>query len=155
MDEQNPHPIVPPQGPNDPNQQIMQPNQGQHPQQVVAVSVGESGQVAKASHGGVTALGVIATVFGSIGLLGSFIPCLGALAIYIAVPATICGIIGIVLANKHKVSLALPTVGLVLSAIGGVIAIFQIMAINEAANEVDEAFEDFGREMDRIERLSR
>jgi len=37
----------------------------------------------------VTAISVVGTVFGVIGMLGSFIPCFGMLALYVAIPAAL------------------------------------------------------------------
>lgn len=110
---------------------------------------GGGGGASEPKNGGVTALGVVATVLGSIALLGSFIPCLGALAIYIAVPAAICGIIGIVLANQKKVSMSLSIVGTVLATVGGAISIFQIMSITAGVEGINKAAEEFETEMEK------
>ena len=135
MDNENPNPIS-----NTPTNQTP-------PSQVVAVSVGENGggnPPPQPGQGGVTALGVIATVLGSLALLGSFIPCLGALAIYIAIPAAICGIIGIILAYNKKVSMTLSIVGTVLSVIACAISVVQIAALEKSV----EGLEELGEEID-------
>lgn len=134
--------------PSDPNSQ---PIPGQPPAQgqVVAVNVGSGGLPPVPRHGGVTALGVIATVFGSIALLGSFIPCFGMLAIYLAIPAAICGIIGIVMAKSKQVSMALSIVGTVLSVVGGMISGFQIAAFSAGTSAAAQELEELGEEIDK------
>ena len=48
--------------------------------------------------GAVTALSVIGLVFGLIGMLGSFIPCLGSLAFFVGIPAAIASGIALAIA---------------------------------------------------------
>ena len=52
--------------------------------------------------GTVTALSVIGLVFGLVGMLGSFIPCIGSLAFYIGIPAAIVSGIALIIAHKQK-----------------------------------------------------
>ena len=52
--------------------------------------------------GTVAALSVIGLVFGLIGMLGSFIPCIGALAFYISIPAAIVSGIALGIAYSQK-----------------------------------------------------
>ena len=79
--------------------------------------------------GTVTALAVISMVFGAIGLLGSFVPCLGALAIWVAVPAALCGGISFFLARSKNVSIGLPVAAFVISLLGVVISGVQILTL--------------------------
>ena len=80
-------------------------------------------------------LGVISLIIGILGLLFSFIPCLGALAIYLSSPAFICGVIAIYFARKANASITLSVAGVVLSIIGIVISIMQFIQVS-AINDV-------------------
>jgi hypothetical protein len=106
--------------------------------------------------GAVTALSVVSLVFGAIGMFGSFIPCLGAYAIWIAVPATVAGAIAVLLAMKNKTSKTLPVVATTISAIGLAVSSYQIAVLDEvgqafedAANEFDAAYEEAANEFIR------
>ncbi len=94
-------------------------------------------------------LGIVATVLGSVALLGSFIPCLGAFAIYLAVPSLIVGLIGVILSTKAgKQNFALCVVGTSLSGIAILMALLQIAAMNEAIEGLDEAGVEIEKAMD-------
>ncbi|MBK8804908.1 MAG: hypothetical protein IPN71_23135 [Fibrobacteres bacterium] len=77
----------------------------------------------------VTTLSVISLSFGILGMLGSFIPCLGSLAIVIALPATIIGAIGVFVANKKNTPKEFAIAATVLSAIGLVVSGVQTFAM--------------------------
>jgi len=81
------------------------------------------------SSGAVTALATIAFVFGLIGMLGSFIPCIGALAFYIGIPAAIVGIIALVVAKAQNAKNTFVIVALVVSLIGVAISGWQYFSI--------------------------
>lgn len=94
----------------------------------------------------VTALAVISVILGAIGLLGSFIPCLGALAIYPAVPAAVCGAAAYYLARRKKCSTGFPLVAFIISALAIVISGFQILMLNSAGKAMQEQVEKLERE---------
>lgn len=125
------------------------------PQQVVVSQRPESGTV--------TALAVISIIFGTIALLGSFIPCLGALAIWIAIPAALCGAGATYLAKTKGCSIGLPVAAFIVSVLAIIISSVQIMAlssIGKAALDHAEELEKAARvtnsqlEEDQRERLS-
>lgn len=90
----------------------------------------------KESSGTVTALSVIGIVFGLIGMMGSFIPCLGAFAFFIGIPAAIVSGIGLFIAQSKKCQNTFAIVALVISLIGVVISgiqYFSIISLGEHA----------------------
>jgi hypothetical protein len=86
----------------------------------------------------VTALSVCVLVFALIGLLGSFIPCLGMFTVYISVPSAIVGIITVFMAKKVNAPRGLPIAGLVIALIASGIAIAQISAMQATGNAAQE-----------------
>lgn len=78
----------------------------------------------------VTALATVGMVFGVIGMLGSFIPCFGALAFYVSLPATIISGVGAWLAYKNRIATGFPIAAVTISAIGFVISGFQIISLS-------------------------
>jgi uncharacterized membrane protein HdeD (DUF308 family) len=87
-------------------------------------------------------LGIIGLVLGILTAVISFIPCLGALAIYPGVVAIIVSIISMYQANKAKVSSGLAIAGLVCSIIGTVIAGWQMYSINKGVQILNESIEN-------------
>ncbi|MCJ7483275.1 MAG: hypothetical protein MUO31_09955 [Thermodesulfovibrionales bacterium] len=79
--------------------------------------------------GTVTALSVIGFVFGLIGMLGSFIPCIGSLAFFVSIPAAIISGIALIIANNQKAKKTFAIVALTISLIGTVISGFQYFSI--------------------------
>ena len=116
------------------NHTSQQPEQPQQSQVVIASQRPESGSV--------TALAVVSIIFGTIGLLGSFIPCLGALAIWVAIPATLCGAGATYMAKSKSCSIGLPVAALVVSALGIIISSVQIIALSGAAKAANEALDE-------------
>ena len=95
--------------------------------------------------GTVTALAVVSIIFGTIGLLGSFIPCLGAFAIWIAVPAALCGAGATFMAKSKGCSIGFPVAAFVVSILGVIISAVQILALSatvKAANDSVHTLED-------------
>ena len=86
----------------------------------------------------VTALSVCVLVFAIIGLLGSFIPCLGMFTIYISVPTAIVGIITVIMAKKVNAPRSLPVAGLVIALIAVGLAIAQISAMQATGKSAQE-----------------
>ncbi len=77
----------------------------------------------------VTALSVIGFVFGLIGMLGSFIPCLGGLAFYIGMPATLISALGLFIAYSLKSKKTFAVVALTISLLGVAISGYQYYSI--------------------------
>ena len=105
--------------------------------------------------GTVTALAVVSIIFGTIGLLGSFIPCLGAFAIWIAVPSALCGAGATYLAKTKGCSIGLPVAAFIVSILGVVISSVQILAISGAVKVANDGVRALDAEMkkDRQEQL--
>ena len=77
----------------------------------------------------VTALATVAFVFGLVGMLGSFIPCIGALAFYVGIPAAIIAIIALFIAKSQNAKNTFVIVALVISLIGVAISGWQYFSI--------------------------
>lgn len=99
--------------------------------------------------GTVIALAVVSIIFGTIGLLGSFIPCLGAFAIYVAVPAALCGAGATYMAKSKGCSIGLPVAAFVVSVLGVIISSVQIMALNGVAKAASDGAKALDAEMKR------
>jgi hypothetical protein len=74
-------------------------------------------------------LATIGMVFGIIGMLNSFVPCLGMFALISAVPAAVVSGVATWLAYKKRINKAFPLVALTISTIGIIIAGSQILAL--------------------------
>ncbi|MBN1932300.1 MAG: carbohydrate-binding protein [Desulfobacterales bacterium] len=88
--------------------------------------------------GTVTAIAVVGFVFGLIGMLGSFIPCIGSLAFYISIPSSIISGIALMIANSQKAKKSFAIVALTIGLIGTVVSGFQyfsIVAAGESAKK--------------------
>jgi hypothetical protein len=79
--------------------------------------------------GVVTAVSVIGFIFGIVSLLGSFIPCFGALAIIIAVPASIISAIAVWLAYSKQSQKTFAVAALTISLLALAISGFQYLSI--------------------------
>ncbi|MBM4285700.1 MAG: DUF2207 domain-containing protein [Deltaproteobacteria bacterium] len=82
--------------------------------------------------GTVTAISVVGFVFGLIAMLGSFIPCVGAFAFFIGIPAAIISGIGLGIAYSQKAKRTFAIVALTISCIGVVVSGFQYLSIISA-----------------------
>jgi hypothetical protein len=65
--------------------------------------------------GGWKVMGIISVILGGLSIILSFIPCVGGLAIYSGILATILSIIALVLANSAKASKMMAIIALVIS----------------------------------------
>jgi len=85
--------------------------------------------------GTVTALSVVGFVFGLIGMLGSFIPCLGSLAFFIGIPAALVSGIALAVAYSQKAKRTFAIVAVTISLIGVVISGWQYFTIVSAGEK--------------------
>jgi len=69
----------------------------------------------KSSSGGWKVMGILSVVLGGLSILFSFIPCLGAYAMYSGILAAILSAIALVMANSAKASKTMAIIGLVIS----------------------------------------
>jgi len=89
----------------------------------------------------VTAISVVGTVFGVIGMLGSFIPCFGMLALYVAIPAALISGVALGLAYYQKVRKTFAIVALTISMIGVTVAGIQVGSLASTGMGVYKGFE--------------
>lgn len=68
-------------------------------------------------------MGILALIFAVIGIITSFIPCFGLIAIVFGILAIIFGIIGFFQAKKENASAVLPLTGLILGIIATIIVL--------------------------------
>lgn len=97
--------------------------------------------------GAVTALAVAGLVFGVIGLLGSFIPCLGVFALYVSVPAGLVSAVAIAIAIQGNAKRSLAIAALVISVIAAGISLFQKKQIESIPGRIDEASRSIDRRL--------
>jgi hypothetical protein len=86
--------------------------------------------------GTVTAMSVIGFVFGLIGMMGSFIPCIGSLAFYIGIPAALISAIGLFIAYSQQAKKTFAIVAVTISLIGVVISGWQYFSIISAGKNI-------------------
>ena len=97
------------------------------------------------SSGTVTAIATTGLVFGLIGLLGSLIPCIGALSFYIGIPAVIISAIALFVAKSQNAKNTLAIVAIVVSLIGVLISGWQYFSIKSAGEDARKWIEDMLR----------
>lgn len=103
----------------------------------------------QAEGGGGTAglvLGIIGCVLGGLSLLLSFVPCVGALALWPGILSVILSGVGLVVAGKSK---TLPIVALCISVASVGMALYQRQQIADAAKDIQKAGEQFGKDMQK------
>lgn len=95
----------------------------------------------KESSSTVTALSVVGLVFGLIGMLGSFIPCIGSLAFFIGIPAALVSAIGVYIAKTKNFNSTFAIVAITISLIGVVVSGFQYFSIISAGSHAKKELE--------------
>ncbi len=81
-------------------------------------------------------MGVASLVLGIVGLVFSFIPCLGLYGIFLTVPGLVLGAVGVAKASKSGAPKGLAIAGLVCSIIGSAFAGYQWYVLNKAKDAV-------------------
>ena len=99
-------------------------------------------------------LGILATIFGAIALLGSWIPFINYLSLFIAIVAFILGIIGLIVNLKKRKTMAI--IGTAL-AVASVVLFFTTQALyadvyKEYAKEFNRSYMDTSASMEREEK---
>ena len=98
-------------------------------------------------------LGILATIFGAIALLGSWIPFINYLSLFIAIVAFILGIIGLIVNLKKRKTMAIIGTSL---AVASVVLFFTTQALyadvyKEYAKEFNRSYMDTSASMERKE----
>ena len=98
-------------------------------------------------------LGILATIFGAIALLGSWIPFINYLSLFIAIVAFILGIIGLIVNLKKRKTMAIIGTSL---AVASVVLFFTSQALyadvyKEYAKEFNRSYMDTSASMEREE----
>jgi hypothetical protein len=96
--------------------------------------------------GTVTAMSVVGFVFGLIGMLGSFIPCIGSVAFYIGIPAALISAIGLGVAYSQRAKKTFAIVAVTISLIGVVISGVQYFSIISAGNEAKRQLDKWSKQ---------
>ena len=99
-------------------------------------------------------LGILATIFGAIALLGSWIPFINYLSFFIAIVAFILGIIGLIVNLKKRKTMAIIGTSL---AVASVVLFFTTQALyadvyKEYAKEFNRSYMDTSASMEREEK---
>jgi hypothetical protein len=94
-------------------------------------------------------MAVAALVLGIVGLVISFIPCLGLYGLFLTVPGLIFGLVGISKAKKAKAGMGLAIAGLICSLIGTAIAGWQFYVIKHAATGLSEAIDKAAKDANK------
>ena len=100
-------------------------------------------------------------VLGIVGLVISFIPCLGSYGLLLTLPGVVLGAIGLSSAAKKNAPKGLAIAGLVCSIIGSVIAGYQCYVLNKAtdaatdfANKLNESMNQASKEAENAKKAA-
>lgn len=91
--------------------------------------------------GVVIAVSVVGFVFGLVGLLASFVPCLGALAFYVGVPAIVISGVSLFIAYNQNAKRTFSIIALTISIIGVCVSGLQYYTIKSEANKIQRSFD--------------
>ena len=95
-------------------------------------------------------MGIVALVLGIVGLVFSFIPCLGTYGIFLTIPGIVFGAIGVSKAAKDNgAGKGLAIAGLVCSIIGSAIAGYQWYVLHKASSGLNETFKGISKELQK------
>ena len=83
-------------------------------------------------------MGILSLVLGGLSILFSFIPCLGAYAMYSGVLATILSIVAFVMANSAKASKTMAIIGLVISLASIGMGYWRYTQLTELGNSIQK-----------------
>ena len=92
-------------------------------------------------------MGVASLVLGIVGLVISFVPCLGMYGLFLTVPGVVLGFVGLFTAAKSNAPKGLAIAGLICSIIGTIVAGWQYKKLSEASNILQDAANAIGEEI--------
>lgn len=91
-------------------------------------------------------MGVASLVLGIVGLVISFIPCLGMYGLFLTVPGVVLGFVGLIMAAKKNAPKGLAIAGVVCSIIGTIIAGWQYKKLSEASDSLTQMANELSAE---------
>ena len=94
-------------------------------------------------------MGVVSLVLGLVGLIISFIPCLGAYGLVLTIPGVIFGVIGMMKAKGANEGKGLAIGGLVVSLIGTAIAIIWCVLMKKTVDVIDDAAKEYQKSVEQ------
>ena len=112
----------------------------------------EEGTNVSSKAGLVKGLGIGGLVLGIFALIISFVPCLGAYAMFPGIIAVIISAVGLFLASKEKLGKGLLIAALSISILGCIIAGWQysnILKAQKGLEEMNVNFEEVGNELEK------
>lgn len=89
----------------------------------------------------VIAIATVGFVFGLVGLFGSFIPLIGAFALYIGIPAATISLMSLIIANTKKANNIFAVVALTISLIGICVSGWQYFVIKSEIKQIQKSFD--------------
>ena len=87
-------------------------------------------------------LGILSVVLGGLSILFSFIPCLGAYAMYSGGFAAILSIVALIMANSAKANKTMAIIGLVISLVSVGVGVWQYRNIVSPLKDAAEKIKD-------------
>lgn len=102
----------------------------------------------------VTVMSVIGLVFGLIGMLGAFIPCLGSFAFFIGIPAAVVSGIALFIAYSQNAKKTFAIVALTISLIGVVVSGIQYFSIIGAGKAAKTELERMNKQSEPAPKLA-
>ena len=102
----------------------------------------QSATPAPTSGGGWKTMGILSIVFGGLVILFSFIPCLGAYAMYLAVVPIILSVVALTMANSAKAPKTMAIIGLAVSLGAVGIGYMQYSKLKEVGSKLEKLGSD-------------
>lgn len=97
-------------------------------------------------------MGVASLVLGIVGLILSFIPCVGWIALALTIPGVILGAIGISAAKKSGQGKGISVAGLVCSLLATIFAVVWMLLIAGATSATASAIDEIAKEVEKAEK---
>lgn len=95
----------------------------------------------------VTALATTTLVIGIVSFLGAFVPCFGALTLYLSIPSILLGAVTIFIAKSQNAPRGLAVAATVVAGLAAVIAYMNIHSIQSGLDSAQKSLEDANRQL--------